>query len=53
MKELIIILIGAAFVNNVVLSQFRLCPFLEFQKDKYSSMDLQLFCYHTLLPYVV
>ena len=33
MKELIIILIGAALVNNVVLSQFLgLCPFLGVSK---------------------
>ena len=33
MKELLIIAIGAAFVNNVVLSQFLgLCPFLGVSK---------------------
>ena len=33
MKELMIILIGAALVNNVVLSQFLgLCPFLGVSK---------------------
>ena len=33
MRELIMIAIGAAFVNNVVLSQFMgLCPFLGVSK---------------------
>ena len=33
MRELLIIAIGAAFVNNVVLSQFMgLCPFLGVSK---------------------
>ena len=33
MKELLIVLIGAALVNNVVLSQFQDCvPFLGYQR---------------------
>ena len=29
MKELILVIIGAALVNNIILSQFQgLCPFL-------------------------
>ena len=31
MKEMILLIVGAALVNNVVLSQFYgLCPFLEY-----------------------
>ena len=34
MKELILLAVGAAFVNNVVLSQFLgICPFLGVSKD--------------------
>ena len=35
MKELLLIAVGSALVNNVVLSQFLgICPFLEYQKCK-------------------
>ena len=39
MKELLIIAIGAAVVNNVVLSQFLgLCPFFGVSKVRLSSL---------------
>ena len=32
MKELILVVVGAALVNNIILSQFQgLCPFLQSQ----------------------
>ena len=53
MKELLIILIGSALVNNVVLSQFLgLCPFFwSFQEHQYGSGNgrCDYFCYHLIL----
>lgn len=46
MKELLIIAIGSAFVNNVVLSQFLgICPFLGVSKkvETASGMGARLF----------
>ena len=43
MKELILVLVGAALVNNVVLSQFLgLCPFLGVSKQVKTAASMGL-----------
>ena len=53
MKELLLIAIGSAIVNNVVLSQFLgICPFLRsFQENRDSSRNGRCSCvrYHDFL----
>ena len=35
MKELILVIVSAALVNNIILSQFQgLCPFLAYRKKQ-------------------
>ena len=49
MKELLIIAVGSALVNNVVLSQFLgICPFLGVSKkiETAAGMGAQLFSYY-------
>ena len=52
MKELLLILIGAALVNNVVLSQFLgLCPFLGVSKRTETAAGwVQRYCLLSRLP---
>ena len=41
MKELILVIVGAALVNNIILSQFQgLCPFLGVSKKVDTSLGM-------------
>ena len=41
MKELILVIVGAALVNNIILSQFQgLCPFLGVSQGKVTTPRL-------------
>ena len=43
MKELILVIVGAALVNNIILSQFQgLCPFLDRKSTRLNSSHLKL-----------
>ena len=51
MKELILIVVGAALVNNIILSQFQgLCPFLAYPKRRIRRQVWALRSY-SLLPW--
>ena len=51
MKELLIIAIGSAIVNNVVLSQFLgICPFLGVSKKVETAMGMSLSLIHISEP---